>query len=194
MNNRILGCIGMVGAPFLLIDTVSNGFYLYNHSSLSGLYNLIYITAWICSIVGLWRAGAFGNSKTGRWMYFIQLFFLALANAWNAYELIQPGAGTPLYYVLDTCWPLSNICMLATGITLLRAGRLPGWKRFVPLLVGLWLPIGFLLWAIFSRTPAVLLAVNIYSAVMWFLLGLTVFLSPDKSTNETGVYAVSFGS
>jgi len=194
MNNRILGCIGMAGAPFLLIDTVSNGFYVYSHSSLSGLYNLIYITAWICSIAGLWRAGAFGISKAGRWMYSIQLFFLAMANAWNIYELIQPGAGTPLYYVLDTCWPLSNICMLATGFTLLRAGRLPGWKRFVPLFVGLWLPIGFLLWAIFSRTPAVLLAVNMYSAVMWFLLGLTVFLSPDKSTKKTGAYAVSFGS
>ena len=194
MNNRILGAIGMAGAPFLLIDTVSNGYFVNSHSSLSGLYNLIYITAWICSIVGLRRAGAFGNSKGGRWMYFIQLFFLAMANAWNTYELIQPGAGTPLYNILDACWPLSNICMLATGITILRARRLPGWKRFVPLLVGLWLPVAFLLWAIFSRTPAVLLAVNMYSAGMWFLLGLTVFLSPDKSTRETGAYAVSFGS
>ena len=194
MNNRILGCIGMAGAPFLLIDTVSNGYYVYSHSSLSGLYNLVYITAWICSIVGLWRAGAFGNNRGGRRMYHIQLFFLAMANAWNTYEIIQPGAGTPLYYILDACWPLSNICMLATGIMLLRAGRLPGWTGFVPLLVGLWLPVGFLLWAIFSRTQAVLLAVNIYSAGMWFLLGLTVFLSTDKSPKETNAYEVSFGA
>lgn len=194
MNNRILGSIGMAGAPFLLIDTVSNGYFVYSHSSLSGLYNLIYITAWICSIVGLWRSGAFGNSKGGRWLYFIQLFFLCMANAWNTYEIVQPGAGTPLYFVLDACWPLSNICMLATGITLLLARRLPGWKRFMPLLVGLWLPFGFLLWAMFSRTPAVLLAVNIYSAATWFLLGLAVFLSPDKSPKETTGYALSFGS
>jgi hypothetical protein len=194
MNNRILGSIGMAGAPFLLIDTVSSGFFVNSHSSLSGLYNLIYITAWFCSIVGLWRAGAFGYSKGGRWMYFIQLFFLGMANAWNTYEVIQPGAGTPLYYILDACWPLSNISMLATGITILLARRLPGWKRFVPLLVGLWLPFGLLLWAMFSRTPAVLLSVNIYSAVVWFLLGLTVFHSPDKSVKEATGYTVSFGN
>jgi hypothetical protein len=33
-----------------------------------------------------------------------------------------------------------------------------------------------------------------YSAAMWFLLGLTVFLSPDKSVKETTGYMVSFGN
>jgi hypothetical protein len=40
MSNKTLGFIALAGAPFLLIDTLNNGFNPYVHSSLSGFFNL----------------------------------------------------------------------------------------------------------------------------------------------------------
>ena len=185
MNNRTLGIIAMAGAPFLLIDTITGGFNPYSHSSLTGLFGLIYMAGWMCSLVALKRSGAYGEGKWSKIIYTLQMVLLVLANGWNTYELVQPGADTTLYYILDACWPLSNTCMLITGITIARKGVLQGWKRYMPLLVGLWLPIGFLLWALFgSRTTAMLLWVNIYSAVTWALMGYSVFTSPVRKNSK----------
>ncbi|HEV7332505.1 MAG TPA: hypothetical protein VGN63_15815 [Flavisolibacter sp.] len=174
MNNRTLATFALLGAPFLLVDSMNNGLNPFQTSSVSGLLNLVYITAWMCSVVVLRRMGAFGESRFGRLLFIVQMLFLTLANCWNIYEFVQPHAGTTLYTILDLFWPLSNLCMLVTGITITVKGTLTGWQRYVPLVVGLWLPFGMVLWAVFSRTPEVILAVNVYSAVSWSLLAVAI--------------------
>ena len=161
MNNRTLGIIGIVGAPFLCINTIHDNFSLYEHSSFAGLAGLIYMVGWMGSLIGLRRMGAFGKGKFGTIIFIVQMVFLSLGNCWNLYELIQPGAGTELYNRLDAFWPISNLWMFVTGLTIAIKGQLKGWKRYTPLLVGCWAPLGIILWIIFSRTPGMLLTINI---------------------------------
>ena len=192
MNLRLLAIIGIIGAPFLMIDTLHNGLNPDVHSSLSGVFNLIYISAWMCSIVALKKLGALGTSKWAKALYSIQMVFLFMANVWNLYETIQPGANTFLYKLLDPFWPFSNLCMLATGITIAVRGNLRGWKRFVPLVVGLWLPVALVAMLIYTRTPAVLLFVTIYSALAWTTLGIAIYLATQEF-EQKGSY-LQFGS
>jgi hypothetical protein len=176
MSNRTLGILGMIGAPFLLISTIHDGFKTDVHSGYAGLFGFIYITAWMCSLIALRRMGALGEYGFGKIIFILQMIFLFLVNIWNLYEWIQPGAGTGLYCLLDIFWPVSNLCMFVTGITIAIKGHLKGWKRFVPLVVGCWLPAGLIAWAIFSRTPGMLLFINIYSVLAWSLMGCSIIL------------------
>lgn len=182
MNTRTLATIGLLGAPFLLIDSMRNGLDPFQTSSVSGLLNLVYITAWMCSMVALKRTGAFGEGRFGRRLFIVQMVFLALANCWNVYEFMQPRAGTTLYTILDLFWPLSNVCMLVTGITLYAKKVLTGWQRYMPLLVGLWLPFVVVLWALFSRSQGVLLVGNLYSAVTWSLMAVAINTQVERTT------------
>ncbi|HEY1021169.1 MAG TPA: hypothetical protein VGE06_02595 [Flavisolibacter sp.] len=183
MNNRTLGTLGLLGAPFLLVDSMNNGLNPFQSSSVSGWLNLVYITAWMCSMVALKQMGAFGEGRFGKILFGVQISFLALANGWNVYEIIAPRAGTILYTILDLFWPLSNVCMLVSGITILANRTLTGWQRYTPFLVGLWLPFVILLWVLFSRTQEVLLVGNLYSAVTWALMAVAI-ITHHTNTEE----------
>lgn len=182
MTNRTLGILGLIGAPFLFIDTMNNGFDINQTTAYSGFYNLLYITAWMCSIIALNRMGAFGKGSFGKLIFLVQMACLTLANGWNIYEWIQPNAGTKLYLFLDAFWPISNFFMLVTGITIACLGEWRGWRRYVPLAVGCWLPLGILLWALFTRTPGVLLTLSIYSVGAWSLMALTIVTFKTQTT------------
>ncbi|HUP11658.1 MAG TPA: hypothetical protein VM187_05590, partial [Niastella sp.] len=79
---------------------------------------------------------------------------------------------------------ISNFFMLVTGITIARLGNLKGWRRYVPLAVGCWLPLGFVLWALFTRTPGVLLTLSIYSLVMWSLMAISIITFRTNTTAD----------
>ena len=145
MNNKTLGILALLGAPFLCINTYLHvpdpNAHVYVTNSLSGLFDLLYISGWLCSIIGLRRLGATGNDRFGRIILPVILGTLALADSWNIYEIILPNHNTALHYFLDSFWPISNVVMIGVGIAVIRAGKLTGWKRYVPLLCGLWLPV-----------------------------------------------------
>lgn len=134
-------------------------------------------------MVALKQMGAFGEGRFGKILFGVQISFLALANGWNVYEIIAPRAGTILYTILDLFWPLSNVCMLVSGITILANRTLTGWQRYTPFLVGLWLPFVILLWVLFSRTQEVLLVGNLYSAVTWALMAVAI-ITHHTNTEE----------
>lgn len=184
MSNRTLGIFGLIGAPFLFIDTLNNNFSFNQTNGYSGFYNLLYITGWMSSILALNRMGAFGKGRFGKFIFLVQMGSLTLANGWNIYECIQPHAGTALYSFLDAFWPISNFFMLITGITIVYLRGLPGWRLYVPLAVGSWLPLGILLWALFTRTPGVLLALNIYSMLAWLLMAFSIVTFPAETSGN----------
>jgi hypothetical protein len=135
--------------------------------------------------------GALGKGRFGTILFTLQIIFLSLAQLWNLYELLQPGAGTRLYYLLDMFWPVSNLCMFVTGLTIAIKGYVKGWKRYMPLAAGFWLPLGVMNWAIFSRTAGMLLFTNIYSAVTWALMGLAVVLLAREAGPGEGTTPLS---
>jgi hypothetical protein len=60
------------------------------------------------------------------------------------------------------------------GITVIRAKVLAGWRRYVPLAVGLWFPLTMLGVVLVGRTSPYLFYVPYYSAIAWTLLALAV--------------------
>lgn len=186
MNNRLLGALGMLGAPCLGLSMIRS---LILHNSFEsdlfgGVLSVLYMAGWLCSMLGLRNSRATGDSRFGRAILLLIFISLTLANVWNVYDILAPNANTFLYRALDLNWPLSNLMMLVIGVAVIRARRLTGWGRYIPLAVGFWLPFTILV-SIPGGGPqgtvaGVLSAV--YSIIIWTLLGYVVYTSqPERS-------------
>jgi hypothetical protein len=107
LNARVLGIIGIIGAPWMFIDFINNG--LYEHfltTATSGVRNFLFMTGWICSVLGLYRLGAMGNKRWQKTIVIIQMILLLLADVWCIIEMISPNSTSPIYYALNFTWPL----------------------------------------------------------------------------------------
>jgi hypothetical protein len=176
ISNSTLGIIGVIGSPWMLIDFMENGIYdRFASTSKSGLHGFLFITGWMCSVLGLFKLKAAGANSWGRTLLLVQLLFLVLANCWNVYEIIYPEGKVRLFIVLSHFWTVSAYFMLVTGTAIILAKKLQGWKRFIPLLAGLWFPIAFhLLPGIFGLTLITLVLSGVYSTIVFMLLGFSV--------------------
>ena len=177
MNNKVLGIVGMIAAPFLYID-----FELHGDNHLTGLFEFIYMSGWMCSIVGLYRLEATGTRLRGRSLLLIQLFLLSMAQLYNLDLIIESGTGSVLQKYFDWFWPISNAFMFLTGIVTIAAGRLPGWKKFIPLLAGFWLPAILLIITINGNVNNHL--AGGYSTLAWFLLAIVVYTTPHSKQHR----------
>jgi len=184
MNTRALGIVGALSSPFLLIGLISNGFIANASSQFSSVCNLIYMTGWMCSIIALWTMQATGKNGWGKAILVIQLVLLAVANSSNVYEILYPSGYTHFYQIAETFWPISNAFMIVTGIAVASTEAFKGWKRFVVLIAGLWVYIFVAIIFITTRTAAVLISAGVYSAIAWFLLGASIYLSASKAYKE----------
>jgi hypothetical protein len=140
MCNKILAIIALLGAPFLCIDFLDNQANI-TDSWTTGLYGFIYMTGWMASIVGLYRLNAAGDHTTGKIILLMQFLLLTVAQIFNLDVLMYGGNNGILQRSLDPFWPASNGFMLVTGISILAARQLKGWHRWIPLVVGSWLPV-----------------------------------------------------
>ena len=105
----------MILAPFLTLQMLLSGESNETHTSLGGLFDLIYMLGWMCSIIGLIRLQAAGTKKSSTRLLSVQLLLLCIANVWNIWVIIAPTYNPPLFFVLDAFWPLSNLFMLVLG-------------------------------------------------------------------------------
>lgn len=170
----------MLGAPFLFLEMWTNKNGNTFNTSLTGVYDLLYMLGWMCSVTAFWRMRAGGTNNWGKVVFYIQLLFLSLANVANVWVIINPASGSIIYRVLDMFWPVSNLWMLAVGITLLRAGLLQGWRRYVVLAVGLWLPVIMGVAVVAGKTEVMFYVCGIYSTVAWTVMGWAVFTTGKK--------------
>ena len=193
MSTRTLGLLGILGSPFLAIQLSMSGIFENSvPTSLGAVFGLIYMTGWFCSILGLYKLNAAGN-KRGRTVLIIQMILLTIGNLWNIYSIINPTSNTVIYNIADAIgWPFDNLFMLVTGITIVSAKELDGWKRFVPLLVGLWFPVTLIITRlVFGSSNAELLITSLYSIIGWSLLGLVVYTSSGKEMRSDILYTAS---
>jgi hypothetical protein len=188
MNNRILGTIAMVCAPAMLVEALVPG-----GSDLLfvvGTCSMIFMVGSICSHIGLWRAAATGQGWWGRAVLAIQLLLVTLAFLFGFFEATGlVGEESILFTVTDMSWPLSMVWMLPVGITAAIVGRLPGWRRFAPLLCGLAFPSSILIGLVTGlgmESNAMGLIFFGMLAAFWALLGFAVRQSEDVSVRATG--------
>jgi hypothetical protein len=184
LTNKYLGAIGMVAAPFLFLQMIAGNDGNDYNTSLGGFFDLIYMFGWMCSIVGLHRLKFINSRRCADVLFQVQLGFLFLANIWNAWVIFDPANKSNLFFVLDMCWPLSNLCLLAIGIPIAINGKISHWKRYIVLIAGLWLPVAFSFIMIFGRNNFSLIVGGVYSTIAWFLLGWMVFTSVPLEEKE----------
>src|SRR5438309_11726185 len=97
MNNKTLGTIALLGAPFLLLDFLldfrPDATYIYSFHG--ALFNFLYMAGWMCSIIGLLQTRTEGGGRAGQIVLFLQLACLTVAQVWNVHEMIFPGNKSP---------------------------------------------------------------------------------------------------
>lgn len=173
MNNQALGTIAVICAPALLVEgiLVQGG----ENAAITGVASLIFMAGWICSNTGMRRMRAAGTGPWGRAVLLIQLVGLVLAFLFGLFEATGLlGRESILFNITDAAWPLSMLWMLVVGITVIRARRLTGWQRFVPLLCPFWLLVAIFGSIAFGDAVGGFLGFG-YAAVLWALLGYIVF-------------------
>ena len=188
MNRYLAALFTLLCAPFLWIDFTVNGYPQHSPSSM-GVFGLIYMAGWMASIVRLYNLQATGNRAGGKAVLIAQLVFLCIAQVWNILVILQVDQTTPLFFYTDKFWPLSNLFMIVTGIATIVAGRLRGWRKYMPLAVGLWFPISMVAILSIGQTTTSTIISGLYSTVTWSLLGWSVFTAGhDKrqEAHETG--------
>ena len=192
LTNRSLGLLGFLGAHYMLVaPMLSMRYPTLAQTAFDGLIGLFFMLTWMGSLVGLIRLKAVGRSGFGRFIIRANLITLTVANVWNIYQAIEPNANTLLYKILDAFWPISMVMMLLVGIAVARVGTLRGWRRYVPLAVGMWLPLtaltgklmGLALVNMAANADNAMLYVmvlsGLYASVCWSLLAYLVLSTPQ---------------
>jgi len=178
MNNRVLGTIAMVCAPALLIEGLL--VQAQENAVITGIASMVFMAGWICSNTGMRHMRAAGTGKWGRAVLLIQLVGLVLAFMFGFFEATSLlGRESIIFNITDAAWPLSMLWMLVVGITVILAKRLPGWKRFVPVLCPFWLVLAIAGSAVFGDAGG-FLGLG-FAAVLWILLGYVVLTAGSES-------------
>jgi hypothetical protein len=143
LSPRVLGTIGMLASPMLLVQGLgappqeSSG----PVGSLIGAVGLVYLVGWACSLVGMRQLGVMGDTAGARATYAVQLTLVLIATVFSVQETVYGSPERVPFPILDLAWPLGHTFMLVTGAFVLKAGVWTGWRRFVPLVCGLKIPL-----------------------------------------------------
>ncbi|HUC81905.1 MAG TPA: hypothetical protein VMR70_13370 [Flavisolibacter sp.] len=182
-TNKFLGTCGMMAAPFLTFALISGQVANAANTSIGGFFGLVYMLGWQCCIVGLINVQAAGPRKKDNLLFYIQLLLLTIANIGNVWVMIDPCADSPYFMLLDNFWPLSNLFMLVIGIVVARKAVLKGWRRYVALGVGLWLPFAMATSLLLGRESHFAFYPGaLYSFIAWTALGWMVYESEGTDT------------
>lgn len=184
MNTRFLGTICSIGALAVLIDgfrptTIGSSAAPFG-DTFTALAYALYGIGGICGIAGLIKLNALGTTATARAMGFLPMIGFAafvLGDGLRAAGLLTPDA--PLYgTVAGIAWLTMLAGMLVVGILTVAAKAWYGWRRFVPLVTVVMLPIGFGIGALTSMSA---LGGALFFAG-WVLLGVVVATAEPAST------------
>lgn len=175
---RLLGTLGLLGSSMLFVESLYTGFEQHGTDQVVGIIEVIYMTGWMSSIIGLGITQATGRNKGGKAVLIVQFIALMIAAIWSAIHIVvlNPNTEHPLYLIGDLAWPFSHVFMLIVGIAALRAKNWTGWAKFTPLLCGLALPVAIVAGMVAGET-ALGLIFPIWTTVAFALLGYAVFTS-----------------
>ena len=184
LNVKILGIVAIIGAPWELIDFIENGLYdRFELTTASGIRNIIFMTGWICSVLGLYKLHQ-PVTRGQRIVFWVQIILLSLANVWNLIEVFDPRSTSLIFTVLTFAWPVAGMFMVITAIVIIRANKLQGWKKYIPLLASFWFPQTIVLYLAQQGTFLHLILTGIYSAISFGLLGFSLIASSNEAVEK----------
>lgn len=166
MNQRVLGIIALACAPFLFIDFLINGLNQ-NNSWTIAVFDMVYLTGWMCSIIGLYQIKAAGAGIVAKLILWMQMLLLSVAQLSSFLAILNIQTAHAWSNISDLFWPVCNLFMLVTGAAIIKAKVLVGWKKYVPLFMGLWLPVTGVAMNIYNPDIILYIFSGPYSAVCW---------------------------
>jgi len=171
MKNRLQAAISFIGAPCLAIDFYrnANAGQQWGAPILTSILDILYMAGWACTMISFIRMQVNGTKRSARNLLYVQLTFLIIAGSSDLVTLLKIPVPENVFFYWDLFWPLSNCLMLVTGITIAVAGRLHGWRRWVPLITGLWLPLTMVV-KIYLSPQHMAYFGGTYSLIMWTLM------------------------
>ena|SRR5690348_2788125 len=179
---QILGIIAIIGSPWMFIDFINNGLYdRFISTSISGVRNSLFMLGWICAVFGLYKLEAMGNKRWQKNLVILQLIFLLIAFAWSILEIFESDSSSLMFYYLNFSWPIAGFFMLIIGIIILVAKKLKGWKRYVPLLAGLWFPQTVAIGLIDRNSFTSIMLSGIYATITFSLLGFVLIIIGNEA-------------
>ena len=174
MSNKLLGILALFGAPWLFIGTyLEQRIPDLSDSWFTGVWGILFISGWMCAAFALKNLRTTGNSSFGKNLLIALLISLSIANISNVIQIIVEKDKPSYFMFFDLFWPLSNIIMLIVGIMVIVAKRLRGWKRYIPLVTGLWFPLAMLSSFIDNGFLSFFFG-GLYSALAWTLLAIVI--------------------
>lgn len=193
MKKKFQIAIAFIGAPCLGIDFYRHARSAdqWNASVMTSIFDILYMTGWMCTMFAFIHAHANGTKKSARNLLYTQVVFIFLAGSSDLVTLLKIPVPENIFFYWDLFWPLSNCLMLITGISIAVAGKLRGTYRWIPLLVGLWLPITLLVQLLLSPEYMAYIG-GTYSIVMWTLMAYVAYsLHKGELESETNVLAIA---
>ena len=145
--DKILGLLGIVGAPMLLLQFLTGGIaqntIVQNNNPIVSALGILYIGGWMCGAIGMFRQKVYGEALAAKIVFALQMIFLTLAFLFSVQETygITYENGGVFFGVCDAGYPLSHLFMFVIGIFILRAKKWKGLTRFAPFFVGAALPL-----------------------------------------------------
>lgn len=175
--HRVLGLLGMLGAPATIIFTWAPPA---KTDLTANLLMTAYLAGWACSVVGMRRLRATGSGTGARVLFAIQLLGLSLAACQQLQDQTSSRPlGDAFYFASDMAWPFSHVFMLVIFAAVWRARVWTGWRRWVPLACGLALPVTLAAAALKVPNPGIVFGLG--TALSFGALGLAVLTSPARA-------------
>jgi len=172
VNTRLLGTLALIASPMMLIGGLL--FDMTARDPGSEIFGLIFVLGWMCSLASLGLLKATGRGLGGKIVLIIEAVGLVLAVGNQIYGILGAAdESSPLFIATDIAWPLSVTFMIVVGIASIRAGVLPGWQRYTPLLCGLAFPLLMLCILLVGQQVGGLIFAA-YMLVSWGLLAYVV--------------------
>lgn len=145
--NKILGLLAIVCAPMLLaqffLGVVWKNAAYEKYSPAVAALGVLYIAGWICGAVGMFRRKIYGETKTAKIVFAIQITFLHLALMFSVQETLgisYENGGGWFFFACDMGYPASHLFMIVVGIFTIRAKNWTGFAKYAPFFVGAALP------------------------------------------------------
>ncbi len=153
MNTRLLGVILMVGSAAIALNSFRTDD---NFDLVSSIALILWCIGGICGLIGMLRLNALGQNPIARAAAFLPMLGFATIIVSDTMRLAGVFAlGTPVNSALAGIgWIAILAGMLVVGIITIAAKTWTGWRRFIPILTVVLIPVAFGLGSLTGATRA----------------------------------------
>ncbi len=146
----VAGILGLASAVLLIVvePAVGRDRFSYPFSpggfAVAQVWFFVHHLGLLAGLYGLWRSGAVGTSRLGRWgawgaIVGMGLLTVAELVAISAADAAYPSARTSM---IESLYGISSILigvtLIIAGIAVIKTGQWQGWRRVIPLILGVY--------------------------------------------------------